>query len=151
MPTPGRSPRSAASPNVRRSAPAAGKMLPELARRMVTVHPFGLSNVSAAETLIWREGTDNGGAARLWRGEASGDYVRQDVEVRRLDELGSVGVDVIKIDIEGAEMLAIEGAAATIDRDRPILLSEVLPADHAAEAHRRLAAGGVRGRLVLSF
>jgi NADPH:quinone reductase-like Zn-dependent oxidoreductase len=30
-------------------------------------------------------------------------------------------------------------------------IAEVLPADHAAEAHRRLAAGGVRGRLVLSF
>jgi NADPH:quinone reductase len=30
-------------------------------------------------------------------------------------------------------------------------VAEVLPADHAAEAHRRLAAGGVRGRLVLTF
>jgi NADPH2:quinone reductase len=30
-------------------------------------------------------------------------------------------------------------------------VADVLPADHAAEAHRRLAAGGVRGRLVLTF
>jgi NADPH2:quinone reductase len=30
-------------------------------------------------------------------------------------------------------------------------IADVLPADHAAEAHRRLAAGGVRGRLVLTF
>jgi NADPH:quinone reductase-like Zn-dependent oxidoreductase len=30
-------------------------------------------------------------------------------------------------------------------------VAEVLPADHAPEAHRRLAAGGVRGRLVLTF
>jgi NADPH:quinone reductase len=30
-------------------------------------------------------------------------------------------------------------------------VAEVLPADHAAEAHRRLAAGGVRGRLILTF
>ncbi len=30
-------------------------------------------------------------------------------------------------------------------------VAEVLPADRAAEAHRRLAAGGVRGRLVLTF
>jgi NADPH:quinone reductase len=30
-------------------------------------------------------------------------------------------------------------------------IAEVLPADRAAEAHRRLAAGGVRGRLVLTF
>jgi NADPH:quinone reductase len=30
-------------------------------------------------------------------------------------------------------------------------VADVLPADQAAEAHRRLAAGGVRGRLVLTF
>jgi NADPH2:quinone reductase len=30
-------------------------------------------------------------------------------------------------------------------------VAEVLPADRAAEAHRRLGAGGVRGRLVLTF
>ena len=30
-------------------------------------------------------------------------------------------------------------------------VADVLPADRAAEAHRRLAAGGVRGRLVLTF
>jgi NADPH:quinone reductase-like Zn-dependent oxidoreductase len=30
-------------------------------------------------------------------------------------------------------------------------IAEVLPADHAAEAHRRLELGGVRGRLVLTF
>ena len=30
-------------------------------------------------------------------------------------------------------------------------VAEVLPADQAAEAHRRLEAGGVRGRIVLDF
>jgi D-arabinose 1-dehydrogenase-like Zn-dependent alcohol dehydrogenase len=30
-------------------------------------------------------------------------------------------------------------------------VAEALPAEQAAEAHRRLAAGGVRGRLVLTF
>ncbi len=30
-------------------------------------------------------------------------------------------------------------------------VAEVLPAKEAAEAHRRLAAGGIRGRLVLDF
>ena len=33
----------------------------------------------------------------------------------------------------------------------PLRVAEVLPAERAAEAHRRLAAGGVRGRLVLDF
>ncbi len=30
-------------------------------------------------------------------------------------------------------------------------VADVLPADQATEAHRRLEAGGVRGRLVLQF
>jgi hypothetical protein len=30
-------------------------------------------------------------------------------------------------------------------------VAEILPAKEAAEAHRRLAAGGLRGRLVLDF
>jgi hypothetical protein len=30
-------------------------------------------------------------------------------------------------------------------------VAELLPAERAAEAHQRLAAGGVRGRLVLRF
>jgi NADPH:quinone reductase-like Zn-dependent oxidoreductase len=30
-------------------------------------------------------------------------------------------------------------------------VADVLPAEQAAQAHRRLAAGGVRGRLVLDF
>jgi hypothetical protein len=30
-------------------------------------------------------------------------------------------------------------------------VADVLPAKEAAEAHRRLAAGGIRGRLILDF
>lgn len=36
-------------------------------------------------------------------------------------------------------------------RTLTLRVADVLPADHAAEAHRRMAAGGVRGRLVLTF
>lgn len=53
------------------------------------------------------------------------------VAAQRLDDLlseaGVTRVDVIKIDVEGAEPLALRGAGATITRDRPVLISEFHP------------------------
>jgi hypothetical protein len=43
-----------------------------------------------------------------------------------LDELVDGRVDFIKIDVEGTEMEALVGAAATIGRNRPLLYVEVL-------------------------
>ncbi len=45
-----------------------------------------------------------------------------------LDTLALSRVDLIKIDIEGIEMEALEGARATIERNRPILLVESIKA-----------------------
>ena len=94
---------------------------------LVTVHPIGLSNESGAEALMWEGASDNGGMASFARGECSPDVVREDIAVRRLDDLGIAGVSVVKIDVEGAERLALDGAAAMLARDRPIVLSEVYP------------------------
>jgi FkbM family methyltransferase len=44
-----------------------------------------------------------------------------------LDSFGVTRVDVVKVDIEGAEPLALRGAAKMIARDRPILISEFYP------------------------
>ncbi len=53
----------------------------------------------------------------------------QTVEVRRLDDLiaedAPARIDFIKLDVEGAELKAIHGAAATLRRYRPVLLFEV--------------------------
>ena len=43
------------------------------------------------------------------------------VEVVRLDDAVEEGVTYIKMDIEGAELAALEGSAATIRRNRPKL------------------------------
>ncbi|MEX0270519.1 FkbM family methyltransferase [Leptolyngbyaceae cyanobacterium UHCC 1019] len=52
------------------------------------------------------------------------------VTVRRLDdvleELAVQCVDVIKIDVEGAEFLVFEGAKKTLERDRPLILFELV-------------------------
>ena len=54
-----------------------------------------------------------------------------DVDIRTLDEFGLVGVRFIKADVEGSERAVLDGARATIARDRPIILLELLSGTHA--------------------
>lgn len=77
----------------------------------VTIHPFGLW--SHADTLRFSSG--QGPAGRLGEG---GDVT---VPVQALDALGLGPVTLIKLDIEGAEIPALLGAADTIRRHRPKL------------------------------
>ena len=56
---------------------------------------------------------------------AAQSFVEKDVEVKPLDGFGLTGVDFIKIDVEGHELEVIQGAAATIEQSRPVLLVEV--------------------------
>jgi len=44
-----------------------------------------------------------------------------------LAEAGAGRVDAIKMDVEGAEPMVLRGAAATIERDRPVIVSEFYP------------------------
>src|SRR5215475_15400906 len=53
-----------------------------------------------------------------------------DVEVRTLDELGLVDVRFVKADVEGNEREVLDGARATIARDRPTILLELLSGTH---------------------
>jgi FkbM family methyltransferase len=53
-----------------------------------------------------------------------------DVEVRTLDEFSLADVRFIKADVEGGEREVLDGARATIARDRPILLLELLSGTH---------------------
>jgi FkbM family methyltransferase len=48
------------------------------------------------------------------------------VEVRTLDSFGLTNVQLIKVDVEGSELEVLEGARATILRDHPALLLELL-------------------------
>jgi len=49
------------------------------------------------------------------------------VPVRTIDSYNFDNVDVIKIDVEGSELLVIEGAKETIDRCRPSVQVEIVP------------------------
>lgn len=52
------------------------------------------------------------------------------VKVVRLDDVIESKVDFIKLDVEGAELPALRGAAEVLDRDRPIVLFECGPHGH---------------------
>lgn len=54
-----------------------------------------------------------------------------DVAVRTLDSFGLSDVRFIKVDVEGSEREVLDGARATIARDRPGLLLELLSGTHA--------------------
>lgn len=54
-------------------------------------------------------------------------HERFEVDVVRIDDLALDRCDLIKIDIEGAEKPALTGAAETIRRLRPLILTEINP------------------------
>jgi FkbM family methyltransferase len=56
------------------------------------------------------------------------------VEVRTLDSFRLSDVRFIKVDVEGSEREVLDGGAATIARDRPALLLELLSGTHADPA-----------------
>ncbi|HZP77958.1 MAG TPA: FkbM family methyltransferase [Pseudolabrys sp.] len=53
-----------------------------------------------------------------------------EVEVRTLDDFALTDVSFIKLDVEGSERDVLEGARATIARERPPLLIELLSGTH---------------------
>jgi len=90
----------------------------------VAVHPVALS--------------DRDGEARLFRSAVSGwhsligglehrDENVITVPVARLDSFDLERIDMIKIDVEGAEMAVLEGARDSIARHRPVILLDTHP------------------------
>ena len=65
------------------------------------------------------------------------------VNVRKLaiDEYNLPRVDLIKIDVEGMEMEALQGAAQTVERSHPIMLIEKIKTD-AVQLHQWLQSRG---------
>lgn len=90
----------------------------------------GLTHVSVVEAAVGAEqGTTRfeGGAAAVWaRVTESGEH---EVPLIRIDDGiadGSLPVpDVVKIDIEGAEVAALDGMRQTLTRHRPTLIIEL--------------------------
>ena len=55
------------------------------------------------------------------------DHQLFDVDVGRLDDIDLPACDLLKIDVEGAEHLVLQGGRKTLARHRPAILSEINP------------------------
>jgi FkbM family methyltransferase len=94
--------------------------------RNVTLHPYAVSD--RRETLVYLPQGSNGTVAGL-AGAGEVPPGARLVPATTLDDLvaGLDRVDVVKIDVEGAEGRVLRGAAATVARHRPLVVSEFSP------------------------
>lgn len=103
---------------------------------LTNVAPFGGRAIvrcqavsSAAGAGVLHRHPDNKGKHSLLPSEELGSAVP--VETVTLDAcLGALGIEsvaVVKMDIEGAEPLALQGMTATLERDHPLLFFECAP------------------------
>ena len=105
-------------------------------RGRAEVRRIALSNRSGQATFhvpISKEGLSLHLAGSLDERHArlSSCMLRYQVEVRTLDELGFADVRFLKADVEGTERDVLDGARATIMRDRPAIVLELLSGTHA--------------------
>lgn len=98
---------------------------------VVTVETVAVGAQSGHAEILCVHNARNQGASYLASGDAA--ECRTSHEVRRvpmtaLDDYRLAGrVSFIKLDVEGAEPLCIKGARTLLERDRPIVLTEVHP------------------------
>ena len=100
-------------------------------RGKLTVHVEAVSDAPGTAVLYVpiRNGKVDDESASLNPDE--GESLRVEVPVRTIDSYGLGNVQVIKMDVEGREVPAIEGAAQTFARWRPVLLVEIEQRHHA--------------------
>jgi FkbM family methyltransferase len=98
----------------------------------VEVRQVALGAAPARMTVAALVRAQNPGGTWLLATEALSEGLREgherfEVDVIRLDDLALANCHVLKIDIEGAEQLALSGAVETLKRCHPIILSEINP------------------------
>lgn len=99
--------------------------------RHVTVSPMGLSDASREDVPIFgadsafSDGTQNIGLPTLFDVSGRGRALAR-INLRPLDEVLPAGqrVDVMKVDVEGAELAVLQGAESTIQREKPAIIFE---------------------------
>lgn len=111
----------------------------------VAVHTVALSN-RRGENSFYEGPTGHKGLSSLRPIPNSAAMLK--VPTMRLDDLDIAGVRIklIKIDVEGAEQLVVEGATSILARDKPRLIVEITEEylksyNHSASGLRRILAG----------
>lgn len=93
----------------------------------IAAHHFGLSNERKDLVFyFYPEGSGNASSANL---SERSDAELVTCHVERLDDFvktNNLNVDFIKCDVEGAELFAFLGAKETLQRDKPIVFTEML-------------------------
>jgi len=94
----------------------------------VVVERAAVSHKQGSGHLISASRTNNAGGAYLDDGPAPLGHEISEVKLITLDDYEVRGrVRFIKIDVEGAELLAFRGARRLLREDRPVILSELHP------------------------
>jgi FkbM family methyltransferase len=94
----------------------------------VTLHNLALSDAPGGAMLLFAAVTNNwGGSALNLKAENLQDHVNVEVRLETLNFIagGLTRLDFIKIDVEGAEFLAMKGGADVLRRFKPTILSEI--------------------------
>lgn len=95
---------------------------------IVELHDAIVSDQPGQSRLVWLEGGNNPGGTRVMSAtETFADgMTTQSARAIAIDDLNVDGrLSLIKMDIEGAEGLALKGARQTLARHRPIILTEL--------------------------
>jgi FkbM family methyltransferase len=92
----------------------------------ITVIENAVGDRSGSVSLAWHPASRNPGSVHL--AEAGDGAETQSAEMRELDTLlAGTRVDCIKMDIEGAEGLALAGAGAVLREQHPFIMCEINP------------------------
>jgi FkbM family methyltransferase len=100
----------------------------------IRVNPVGLSDQAGSARLFLPSATGhllNTGGATMFgvEGGSASTWVAEEIQLVRLDDYvrdqGLQRLDVVKIDVEGAEMNVLRGGIETIERFRPAVLMEI--------------------------
>lgn len=105
-----------------------------------TVYPFGLSDSTGTRELNFYHRSSDDATASVIGGFRNEEIIyRKQISVRRGDELDvweHVKPGIIKIDAEGSELEVIVGLKKVIERYRPCIICEVLPASNQQQEFR---------------
>ncbi|WMW80545.1 FkbM family methyltransferase [Undibacterium cyanobacteriorum] len=98
----------------------------------IFAHHCALGAESGKLRIVWGTQTSNPGGTWLVSRKAVSDMLPttthsyQDIDVRRLDDFEQIQqVQLMKIDVEGAEPLVLKGSTELLRRSRPVILSEI--------------------------
>jgi FkbM family methyltransferase len=101
------------------------KTIVENGAQNVTMHQCALADKNSQTYIAFPPDDPNPAGSAIFDCPPS-HYISHVVEMKTLDSIvGDSHVDFIKIDVEGAEPLVFSGGARTLERCRPVILSEI--------------------------